>query len=104
MYICPQKQELTYAATDREGYRQYKSDPEMCKDCPLLSQCTRSRNKQRILTRHVWQGKEWVKQNGRSRSGKYLYRLRYQRLSEVSRMPKSSMDFAIAGSAARKKS
>ncbi len=68
MYICPQKQELTYATIDREGYRQYKSDPEMCKDCPLLSQCTRSRNKQRILTRHVWQdSKEWVKQNGRSR-------------------------------------
>ncbi|WP_152547766.1 IS1182 family transposase, partial [Paenibacillus ehimensis] len=79
LYICPQKQELTYATTDREGYRQYKSDPEICKDCPLLSQCTRSRNKKRILTRHVWQdSKEWVKQNGRSRSGKYLYRLRYQ--------------------------
>ncbi|MCM3270342.1 IS1182 family transposase [Paenibacillus elgii] len=79
LYICPQKQELAYATTDREGYRQYKSDPEICKDCPLLSQCTRSRNKQRILTRHVWQdSKEWVKQNGRSRSGKYLYRLRYQ--------------------------
>ncbi|MCM3274342.1 IS1182 family transposase [Paenibacillus elgii] len=79
LYICPQKQELTYTTTDREGYRQYKSDPEICKGCPLLSQCTRSRNKQRILTRHVWQdSKEWVKQNGRSRSGKYLYRLRYQ--------------------------
>ncbi|XOK59403.1 IS1182 family transposase [Paenibacillus elgii] len=79
LYICPQKQELPYATTDREGYRQYKSAPEICKDCPLLSQCTRSRNKQKILTRHVWQdSKEWVKQNGRSRSGKYLYRLRYQ--------------------------
>ncbi|MFB0843347.1 IS1182 family transposase [Paenibacillus oleatilyticus] len=79
LYICPQKQELPYATTDREGYRQYKSAPEICEDCPLLSQCTRSRNKQKILTRHVWQdSKEWVKQNGRSRSGKYLYRLRYQ--------------------------
>ncbi len=79
LYICPQKQELAYATTDREGYRQYKSAPEICKDCPLLSQCTRSRNKQKVLTRHVWQdSKEWVKQNGRSRSGKYLYRLRYQ--------------------------
>ncbi|MFB5674970.1 IS1182 family transposase [Paenibacillus terreus] len=79
LYICPQKQELTYATTDREGYRQYKSDPKICKDCPLLEECTRSKNKQRVLTRHVWQdSKEWVKQNGRSRSGKYLYRLRYQ--------------------------
>ncbi|MDP4098519.1 IS1182 family transposase [Paenibacillus sp. P96] len=79
LYICPQKQELTYATTDREGYRQYKSDPKICKDCPLLEECTRSKNKQRVLTRHVWQdSKEWVKQNGRSHSGKYLYRLRYQ--------------------------
>lgn len=79
VYICPQKQELPYSTTDREGYRQYKSDPAICKDCPLLRECTRSRNKQRVLTRHVWQdSKEWVKQNGRTRSGKYLYRLRYQ--------------------------
>lgn len=79
VYVCPQKHELKYSTTDREGYRQYKSDPQICKDCPLLQECTRSRNKQKVITRHVWQdSKEWVKQNGRSRSGKYLYRLRYQ--------------------------
>jgi len=79
IYLCPQKHELRYATTDREGYRQYKSDPSHCQNCPLLKDCTRSKNKQKVVTRHVWQdSKEWVKQNGRSHSGKYLYRLRYQ--------------------------
>lgn len=49
------KQELSYVTTDREGYRQYKSDPQICKNCPLLGECTRSKNKTRVLTRHVWQ-------------------------------------------------
>ncbi|WP_248924449.1 IS1182 family transposase [Paenibacillus hamazuiensis] len=79
VYICPQKHELKYTTTDREGYRQYKSDPNHCANCPMLKECTRSRNHQKVITRHVWQdSKEWVKQNGRSKSGKYLYRLRYQ--------------------------
>lgn len=79
VYVCPQKHELKYSTTDRKGYRQYKSDPSHCAKCPLLQECTRSKNKQKVITWHVWQeSKEWVKQNGRSKSGKYLYRLRYQ--------------------------
>jgi transposase len=50
VYLCPAKQELKYTTTNREGYREYKSDPEKCKDCPLLDKCTRSRNKQKIIT------------------------------------------------------
>ncbi|WP_407637524.1 IS1182 family transposase [Cohnella kolymensis] len=77
VYICPQKHELKYSTTDHQGYRQYKSDPNHCANCPLLRECTRSKNKQKVITRHVWHvSKEWVKQ--RSRSGKYLYRLRYR--------------------------
>ncbi|SMF47781.1 Transposase and inactivated derivatives [Paenibacillus barengoltzii J12] len=79
VYICPQKHELKYTTTDREGYRHYKSDPKHCVNCPMLSECTRSKNKTKVITRHVWQSsKEWVRANGRSKSGKYLYRLRYQ--------------------------
>ena len=45
----------------------------------MLKDCTRSKNKQRVLTRHVWQdSKVREKPNGRNRSVKYLYRLRYQ--------------------------
>ena len=79
VYVCPQKHELKYSTTDRNGYRQYRSDPAHCANCPMLKECTRSQNKTKVITRHVWQdSKEWVKANGRSRSGKYLYRLRYQ--------------------------
>jgi transposase len=78
-YVCPAKHELKYSTTNREGYREYKSDPKQCVTCPLLDQCTRSKNKQKVITRHVWEeSKEWVRLNRLSKSGKYLYRLRYQ--------------------------
>ncbi|WP_157788994.1 transposase, partial [Rhodococcus rhodochrous] len=79
VYICPQKHELAYSTTDRNGYRMYKSNKEICKACPMLTMCTRSKNHQKVITRHVWEeSKEWVRQNRLSKSGKYLYRLRYQ--------------------------
>ena len=54
-YRCPQGQVLAYATTDRNGYRHYKSDPAICRDCPLLASCTTSANATRLITRHVWQ-------------------------------------------------
>jgi len=78
-YICPEKHELAYSTTDRTGYRLYKSDKRICSNCPVLEQCTRSRNHQKVITRHVWEdSKEWIRKNRLSPSGKYLYRLRYQ--------------------------
>jgi transposase len=53
-YRCPQGQLLNYATTDRTGYRHYKSDPNICRSCPLLASCTSSRNATRLITRHVW--------------------------------------------------
>jgi transposase len=53
-YRCPQGQLLAYATTDRTGYRHYKSDPAICRVCPLLASCTSSRNAVRLITRHVW--------------------------------------------------
>jgi transposase len=54
-YRCPEGQELAYATTDRTGYRLYKSNPEKCRNCPLLASCTSSVNKTKVVTRHVWQ-------------------------------------------------
>jgi len=54
-YICPQGQPLAYATTDRTGYRHYKSDPAICRTCPLLASCTSNPKAERIITRHVWQ-------------------------------------------------
>lgn len=54
-YLCPGGERLAYAATDRKGYRIYRSDKHKCESCPLLDQCTSSRNRQKVIVRHIWQ-------------------------------------------------
>ena len=54
-YICPNDQVLRYSTTNREGYREYKSDPKICAGCPYLEQCTQSQKHQKVITRHIWQ-------------------------------------------------
>ena len=41
--LCPQNQVLSYATTNREGYREYKSKSYVCKSCPVRERCTQSR-------------------------------------------------------------
>lgn len=53
-YICPNNQTLTYTAVNRQGYRQYKSNPLICASCPLKDKCTKSKNNTKVITRHVW--------------------------------------------------
>jgi len=77
IYTCPNGETLAYSTTDREGYRQYKSNSKKCQDCPLLQQCTQSKTHQKVLTRHVWEEhKEKIRENRLSRSGKMLYKKR----------------------------
>ncbi|MFA5637972.1 MAG: IS1182 family transposase [Anaerovoracaceae bacterium] len=54
-YLCPNNQVLEYSTTNRWGYREYKSKPSVCVNCPYLSQCTESRNHQKVITRHIWE-------------------------------------------------
>jgi len=54
-YVCPEGRSLSYATTDRDGYRHYRSDPEVCRTCPLLASCTSNAKAERTITRHVWQ-------------------------------------------------
>ena len=54
-YICPNNKVLSYTTTTREGYRQYKSDPEDCMNCPFRNQCTKSRNHVKVINRHLWE-------------------------------------------------
>ena len=54
-YLCPNDQMLKYSTTNREGYREYKSDGAVCKDCPYLNQCTNSKDHVKVVTRHVWE-------------------------------------------------
>lgn len=53
-YICPNNQVLSYSTTNRDGYREYKSDPRVCTGCPFRGQCTESKSCQKVVTRHVW--------------------------------------------------
>ncbi|MGL5616963.1 MAG: IS1182 family transposase [Sarcina sp.] len=55
IYICPNECELKYTTTNRDGYKEYKSNPFECLKCPLKSQCTQSKNAQKVVTRHIWQ-------------------------------------------------
>ncbi|WP_421783607.1 IS1182 family transposase [Kiloniella litopenaei] len=78
-YRCPNGQLLTYATTDRNGYRHYKSDPQKCRNCPLLASCTTNANNQKTVTRHVWQdARERVDAHRLSDWGKALYKRRQE--------------------------
>jgi transposase len=77
VYRCPQGQALTYATTDRSGYRHYVSDPELCRQCPLLSSCTGNAKAERTITRHVWQdSRERTDANRLTAWGKMIYKRR----------------------------
>ncbi len=54
-YICPNNQVLSYRTTNRNGYREYRSDPKMCAGCPHLKKCTESKTHMKTVTRHVWE-------------------------------------------------
>ena len=54
-YLCPNNQILKYTTTNRDGYQEYKSDSNICKECPYLTQCTNSKNYTKVVLRHVWE-------------------------------------------------
>jgi transposase len=77
VYRCPGGQALPYKTTNRNGYREYKSNPKVCKECPLLDQCTRSRQHQKVVVRHVWEDdREQINHNRMTAWGKQHYRRR----------------------------
>lgn len=77
VYICPHGQLLNYRTTNREGYRQYHSDPEQCRNCPLRHKCTQSAKAIKVVTRHVWEAsRERIDQHRLSRVGKRIYKRR----------------------------
>ena len=41
--ICPEYQPLKYSTTNRDGYREYKSDPKKCANCPTRESSTHSK-------------------------------------------------------------
>jgi IS5 family transposase len=73
-YHCPAGEVLPYRTTNRLGYREYASNPARCADCTQRAQCTQSRNHQKLVTRHIWEGfKENINANRLTDLGKRLY-------------------------------
>jgi len=76
-YRCPQGQVLAYATTDRHGYRHYRSDPAICRTCPLLASCTTNAKAIRTITRHVWaEARERADAHRLTPWGKAIYKRR----------------------------
>lgn len=67
-YLCPENKVLSYSTTNKDGYREYKSDPKVCEHCPNRGKCTESKSFIKTVTRHVWQ--EYVEQ---AEENRYTY-------------------------------
>lgn len=82
--ICPEFRALHYATTNREGYREYKSRPYLCKDCPTRQMCTENAKCEKTVTRHVWQDFVELTEDVRQ-TPEYneLYRLRKEKIERV---------------------
>nr|WP_260697704.1 IS1182 family transposase [Enterococcus mundtii] len=83
-YICPNDKILTYSTTNRKGYLEYKSNPEECKNCPVLSTCTNSKNHTKVITRHIWaKAIERCEEIRHQRNFKDLYRKRKETIERI---------------------
>ena len=83
-YICPNNAVLKYSTTNREGYKEYKSNPIICATCPHLSKCTQSKNHVKVITRHVWEKyMEQVEDIRHTRGTKEIYNQRRETIERV---------------------
>lgn len=56
--LCPEFQVLTYRATNQDGYREYKSNPNICASYPTSHLCARSKDCVKTVHRHIWKNYE----------------------------------------------
>lgn len=82
--LCPQNRILSYATTNRKGYREYKSKRYICQSCPVRERCTQSQPCTKTVTRHIWQDYlEQAEDIRHSPLGKTTYALRSQTIERV---------------------
>ena len=82
--ICPEYQVLTYRTTNRDGYREYRSDPSICVNYPTRHLCTHSKDYFKTVQRHIWKDYEELADDARY-TPKYqeLYRRRKETVERV---------------------
>ena len=82
--ICPEYQILSYRTTNRDGYREYRSDPKICAQCPTRHLCTRSKNCVKTVQRHIWKDYEVLADDARyTPEYKDLYAKRKETIERV---------------------
>ena len=52
--ICPNNQVLSYATTNRDGYREFKSKGYICEKCPFRNSCTENSKFEKTVEKHLW--------------------------------------------------
>lgn len=83
-YICPENQILRYSTTNREGYKEYKSNATICENCVNRYRCTESKNNTKIVTCHVWKSyMEQVEDYRHVRGMKNIYQQRKEMIERV---------------------
>ena len=82
--ICPEYQVLDYKTTNRDGYREYKNNPEICKNCPTRHLFTESKKCVKTVTKHILSDYIEIAEKIRQ-IPKYadLYKLRKENLERV---------------------
>ena len=82
--ICPEYQPLKYSTTNRDGYREYKSDPNICAACPTRERCTHSRGCIKTVQRHIWKDYEELADDARyTPAYAQLYKRRKETIERV---------------------
>lgn len=85
-YVCPTGEILELKTIDKQGYKIYKSNAKSCENCPLREKCTKSKNHQKVITRHIWQEyKEEVNQKRYEKLFKEEYPKRKQTIERIFR-------------------
>ena len=82
--ICPEYQPLKYSTTNRDGYREYRSDPNICAVCPTRERCTHSRDCIKTVQRHIWKDYEELADDARyTPAYAQLYKRRKETIERV---------------------
>ena len=82
--ICPNNKVLKYYTTNRDGYKEFKSNPKDCEKCQYRDKCTNSKSHQKIVTKHIWCDYIDLAEDIRhSERGKKIYSLRSQPIERV---------------------
>lgn len=103
VYICPNQQKLNYTTTNKLGYNEYKSNSNICKNCPLRSHCTNSKNMVKVIMRNVWEDyKDYADFNRSTKLWKSTYPNRKKTIERVWAMVKEQFNIRFTRLKGRK--